>query len=144
MSALANIPALPDDPSDLGLSPVFYMELVLKVAPVKDICLAHGISKERWKGLCADPAFKQQILYYVEASRAEGASFKWKARLQAEELLKTSWAMIHAADTPAVVKADLWKHTIKFAGLDGSQDQKNQAALNNANTFNIQINLGDT
>lgn len=77
--------------------------------------------------------------------REEGTSFKLKARIQSEELLKTSWELIHGKDTPAVVKADLIKHTIRFAGLDASIEQKAQANGGNAgsNNFQININLGD-
>jgi hypothetical protein len=48
----------------------------------------------------------------------EGVSFRLKARLQAEELLQTSWALIHSPATPATVKAGLIKDTVRWAGWD--------------------------
>jgi hypothetical protein len=67
-------------------------------------------------------------------------SFKLKARLQAEELLKTSWRLIHAPaeEVPSSVKADLLKATMRWAGYD----IKEQAVAGGGNALNIQINLG--
>jgi hypothetical protein len=77
----------------------------------------------------------------VEELRKDGMSFKMKARLQAEELLKTSWRLIHSNndDVPPNVKADLIKFTIRAAGLDGSKDQA--AAGSQSNALQININL---
>jgi hypothetical protein len=41
-----------------------------------------------------------------------------KARLQAEEMLKTSWRMVQDKETPANVRADLIKATVRWAGLE--------------------------
>jgi hypothetical protein len=64
-------------------------------------------------------------------------SFKLKARLQAEELLKTSWRLIHEPTTGAAVRADLIKATMRWAGYE----QKEAAGTASSN-LNIQINLG--
>jgi hypothetical protein len=72
--------------------------------------------------------------------KKEGMSFRLKARLQAEELLKTSWRLIHAPtdEVPPSVKADLVKATMRWAGYDNKETAA--GAVNNG--FNIQINLG--
>ncbi len=146
MSALATIPyATPDDPAELGWPPTFPIEVAMRVAPIREICEAHGIDQAEWDRLRQDPAFQVCLATYVKMLREEGgASFKLKARIQSEELLKTSWELIHGIDTPAAVKADLIKHTIRFAGLDASIEQKALAAgvAGNSNNFQININLG--
>lgn len=48
----------------------------------------------------------------------DGVTFKLKARLQAEAMLETSWALIHSPATPAAVKAGLIKDTVRWAGYD--------------------------
>lgn len=118
----------------------------MRVAPIQDICAAHGIDKDTWNRLRADEGFQATLLSYVQMLKEEGTSFKLKARLQSEELLKTSWEIIHGVDTPANVKADLIKHTHRVAGLDASIEQKAKAmgTAGNANNFQININLGDT
>ena len=132
----------PDDPSELGWPPAFPIELAMRVAPTKELCEAHGITKAEWDRLRQDEGFQNVLAGYVKMLRENGASFKLKAMIQSEELLKTSWTIIHAVDTPAAVKADLIKHTIKFAGLDASLDQK-LGGGSNANNFQINILLGD-
>lgn len=136
--------ATPLDPSELGWPPTFPIELALRVAPVREVCDAHGIDRFEWDRLRHDPGFQNVLASYVKLTREEGASFKLKARIQSEELLSTSWELIHSKDTPAVVKADLIKHTIRFAGLDASIEQRAIASGGGGggNNFQININLG--
>lgn len=137
--------ATPSDPAEFGWPPLFPIEVAMRVAPIKDICEAHGIDRAEWDRLRVDPGFQNTVAGYVKELREEGASFRLKARIQSEELLKTSWSLIHALDTPPVVKADLIKHTIRFAGLDASIEQKAKAAgvAGGANNLQININLGE-
>jgi hypothetical protein len=66
-------------------------------------------------------------------------SFRIKAMLQADELLKTSWGMIHNGALPATVRADLIKFTIRVAGLDASKDGGGPGG--DKPTFSITVNL---
>ena len=142
MSALQTIAyKSPENPAELGWPPAFPIEVALRVAPIKQICEAHGIDRAEWQRLRDDEGFQSVLAGYAKMIREQGASFKLKAQIQSEELLKTSWALIHAVDTPAAVKADLIKHTIRFAGLDASIDQKNVGGGQQTN-FQINLNLG--
>jgi hypothetical protein len=59
-----------------------------------------------------------------------------KAALQSEELLKSSWKLIHSADTPPGVKKDLIIATWRAAGVaDPEQTEGSRSA------FQININL---
>lgn len=141
MNAVARNATFPDNPSEIGLyPPTLPIEVALKVAPIPDICRAYGITKEQWEQLRDNPVFKADVLACHEALKKEGMSFKMKARLQAEELLKTSWRLIHASsdEVPPSVKADLIKFTIRAAGLEADP----KAATSNANNLQININLG--
>lgn len=140
MSAL--VPIRPDDPSELGFPPTLPLEVAMKQAPIKSICEAYGITREAWREIAVDPTFVATVQMWREELQKDGVSFKIKARLQAEELLKTSWNMIHGPDdvVPANVKADLIKFTIRAAGLDGSKDQANGGG--NTTAMQININLG--
>lgn len=139
MNALTTI--RPEDPSDLGYPPTLPIEIALRVAPIQDICKAYGISKEEFAELRHDPVFVADLQRAVDMVKREGMSFKLKAQLQSEELLKTSWKMIHAQndEVPASVKADLLKFTIRAAGLDGSKDPS--ANGSKGPSLSIQINL---
>jgi hypothetical protein len=139
MNALA--PLRPDDPAELGYPPTLPVEVALRTAPIPRICEAYGITREEWGELRQDPAFVAHVKRIVDAVKKDGGlGFRLKAQLQSEELLKTSWRLIHSPtdEVPPSVKADLIKFTIRAAGLDGSKDQ---AAAAVGPTLQIQINL---
>lgn len=130
------------DPATIGgYPPTLPIELALKVAPLREILEAYEITRGQWDVLRYDPVFVQDLAAAVELVKKEGASVRLKARLQCEELLKTSWAMIQdqTGIIPPTVRADLLKHTFRVAGLN---EPPQAAAGANANTLNIQINLG--
>ena len=70
----------------------------------------------------------------------ERHTIKVKARAQAEELLTTSWTLIHSPDVSAAVKADLIKSTVKWGGLEPKNDV---LAEGGSGGVKITINLGD-
>ena len=131
----------PDDPAEIGYPPTLPIEIALKTAPLKTICEAYGLTQEDWERLRHDPVFIADLRAAVEEVKKDGVSFKMKARLQSEELLKTSWQLIHSRndDVPPSVKADLIKFTIRAAGLDGSKDQASSAVANTALQININL-----
>lgn len=129
----------PSNPADLGYPPTLPIEVALKTASIQRICEAYGLDRDDWERLRKDPVFVKDVAHAHEELRKEGMSFRMKARLQSEELLKTSWKMIHGGDDiPPSVKADLIKFTVRCAGLEG--DPKGQATVGNA--LQININLG--
>lgn len=139
-NALATTQVRPDDPAFLGFPPLLPIELAMRVAPVQEICAAYGISKDQFIELSQDPVFVKAYGDAKEALQKDGVSFRIKARLQAEELLKKSWSMIHDQNTPTTVKADLLKATVRWAGLEPKGDPGGGGV--NGNAFQININLG--
>lgn len=131
----------PRDPAGMGWPATLPIEVALRASPPEEICEAYNLTEEDWHALLDNPAFVQEVADAAEALKKNGMSFKVKAQLQSEELLKTSWALIHSPndDVPPSVKADLIKFTIRAAGLDGSKDQAANAAQGPA--LSIQINL---
>jgi hypothetical protein len=67
-------------------------------------------------------------------------TFKLKARAQAEELLTTSWLLIHDPAVSPAVKADLIKSTVKWAGLE----PKDNIQTEQGGGVRIMINLGNS
>lgn len=114
------------------------IELALQVASVREICGGYGITREQMAELVHNPAFVADLERARAMVRKEGMSFRLKAQLQADHLLQTSWQMIHDAATPAAVRADLLKFTIKAAGLDASKDQ---GSISPGAGLMIQINM---
>ena len=132
----------PPDPSDLGFPDTLPLELAMNEAPVKEVFEAYGLGKQDYLRLCADPLFVQAIEENLALLKKEGTRFKVKARAQALELLKTSFALCHDQETPPSVKADLIKFTVRAAGLDESVAQKANAQTQGIN-FQIVMNLGE-
>lgn len=128
------------DPAELGYPPTLPIEIALKTASLKEIRDSYGFSDDEWLALRYNPSFISDLAAATEMVKREGMSFKLKARLQAEELLKTSWRLIHAPkdEVAPAVRADLIKSTMRWAGYDN----KDNAAGGAGNQLNIQINLG--
>lgn len=128
----------PDDPSDVEFyPPTLPIEVALQTASMNDIRIAYGFSEAQWALLVRTERFKSDVEQARKMLAEEGMSFKAKARLQSEELLKTSWQLIHdrSGEVPPNVKADLIKFTIRAAGLEAK-------AADNAQSFTpLQINI---
>jgi len=100
----------------------------------------HGVSTEDILAFNRDPIFLKKVESYRDEIREKGMTFKLKARAQSEELLTTSWTLIHNPDVSAAVKADLIKSTVKWAGLEPKNNEVIQEGAGGG--VKITINLG--
>jgi len=99
----------------------------------------HNITAEQLLVFNKDTVFLKKVESYREEVREKGMTFKLKARAQAEELLTTSWTLIHSPDVSAAVKADLIKSTVKWGGLEPINEVNAEGA---GGGVKITINLG--
>jgi hypothetical protein len=102
-------------------------------------CARHGVSAAEWEVLSQDAEFTSTVEAIRFALRRDGAAFKIKSRLFAERLLEQFGAMIYDEGTPATVRADLMKYSVKMAGLDASADQRTAAATGPPLQININL-----
>jgi hypothetical protein len=128
----------PEDPAEIGYPPTLPIEVALQTAPEDTIREAYGFSPAQWSALMRSTPFRRDLDNAREMLRTEGMSFKAKARLQAEELLATSWQMIHDAKLPATVRADLLKFTVRAAGLEAKSSEDSKEGVT---PLKININL---
>jgi hypothetical protein len=107
---------------------------------LQEIIGRHGITANDILAFNADPVFLKKVEHYRTEVREKGLTFKLKARAQAEELLTTSWMLIHDPAVSPAVKADLIKSTVKWAGLEPKD-----TAVTDTGTggVKITINLGN-
>jgi len=105
---------------------------------LQEIVERHRISASDIVVYSADPVFLKKVDHYRGEIRDKGLTFRLKARAQAEELLTTSWLLIHDSIVPPAVKADLIKSTIKWSGLEA----KGEVAAESPGV-SITINLGN-
>lgn len=106
-----------------------------------DILKAHSIAPVDFLAINDDPVFQQKVTGYREDIQNKGLSFKLKARVQAEQLLQTSYALIHDPDTSPAVKADLIKSTVKWAGYEPRSNEEGGGAVGGVK---ITINLANS
>lgn len=140
---LALTPRTPMKPEgDLGFPPTLPVELALKTATVDEICAAYGYTQEAFLNLVTQPAFAAAYKEAQELVQEEGMAFKMKAKMQAEAMLQTSWAIVHDVETPSSVRADLIKSTVRWAGYEPKTQPQEQSGPGLGGGLNIQINLG--
>jgi len=105
-----------------------------------EVTIRHNISTLEILQFNRDPVFLKRVESYREEIREKGLTFRLKARAQSEELLTTSWMLIHDPGVSAAVKADLIKSTVKWAGLEPKSNENDGSA--GAGGVKITINLG--
>lgn len=125
------------DPAHLGFPAMMPVELAMKQHTPKQICEAYSITRAEFVALTQHPVFIKAYREATEMLQVDGATFKTKAKLQAEYFLGTSFEMVTNKNTSDAVRADLIKNTVRWAGLDAKAVDTNAAGAN----FNIQINL---
>jgi hypothetical protein len=106
---------------------------------LQEIMGRHNITANDILMFNADPIFLKKVEHYRTEVRDKGLTFKLKARAQAEELLTTSWLLIHDPGVSPAVKADLIKSTVKWAGLEPKTDVVTEGG---GGGVKITINLG--
>jgi hypothetical protein len=104
-----------------------------------EIMKRHSITMDDVGRFNADSVFLKKVHHLRDEIREKGMTFRLKAKAQAEELLTTSWTLIHSADVSASVKADLIKSTVKWGGLEPQKDSVIEGGVVGGVT--IQINL---
>ena len=131
----------PGDPMGLvGWPATLPLEIALQESTPKAICQDYGITKSEWDAIRTNPHFVNEVGRAVEELRVDGTGFKMRARMQATEMLKENFRLVHDPATPHAVKADLIKHTIRVAGFDASREQA-AAAVKSGSAVAITINL---
>tara|TARA_X000001382_G_scaffold47983_2_gene32496 strand:+ start:2591 stop:3070 length:480 start_codon:yes stop_codon:yes gene_type:complete len=118
----------------------FDMALLLEGSgeTLDEVRARHNISVDDLVVFNKDKIFLKKVESYRNDIKEKGMTFKLKARAQAEELLTTSWTLIHSPDTSSTVKADLIKSTVRWGGLETKSESMEDAG----GGVKITINLG--
>lgn len=104
-----------------------------------DILQRHNLEPDDFLAIRKNPTFLRKVGELRDDVRAKGMTFRLKARAQADELLKTSWVLIHDASVSPAVKADLIKSTVRWAGLEPAGPRSDEGG---GSGVRITINLG--
>jgi hypothetical protein len=103
-----------------------------------EIMTRHSITTSDLGDYNQDSMFLKKVDHLRDEVREKGMTFRLKAKAQAEELLTTSWTLIHSPDVSATVKADLIKSTVKWGNLEPTKDT---VEVGSGGGVTIQINL---
>lgn len=106
---------------------------------MNELLARHKLTVQDMVELKTDKSFLKRVEELQRDVREKGLTFKLKAKVQAEELLNTSWTLIHSHDVSPAVKADLIKSTVRWAGLE-TPDPKD--SLSAGTGVAITINFG--
>lgn len=129
-----------ENPATQDRGPEWDFNLVLDVALGVDedtICEAYDLQFTQLQRLQKNPNFQSQVDSMKEELKQEGMSFKIKARLQAEEYLKTTFAMVQDPTMDPKIRQRLIEATVRWAGLDAPKSEGSGAG----NSFSVTINL---
>lgn len=107
--------------------------------PVEDVLKAEGYSRDEFLRFADDTVFQNRVRQLTAEMEKNGVSFQLKARLQAEELIKRQWVIVHDPETPPAVAIKAIENTVRWAGLDAPVQQNSQSGPG----FSITINMGD-
>lgn len=120
----------------------FDMALLLEGSgeTLNEVMARHSITANDVLVFNRDPIFLRKVESYRIEVRDKGITFRLKARAQAEELLTTSWMLIHDPGVSPAVKADLIKSTVKWGGLEPKNDVDTSSG---GGGVKITINLGN-
>ena len=106
---------------------------------IEEICARHNLTTKDILAFNKDRMFLKKVGDLRNEVRDKGLTFRLKAKSQAEELLTTSWHLIHDAETSPAVKADLIKSTVKWAGYEVKEST---SVTDSGGGVRITINLG--
>ena len=90
------------------------------------------------KNLLSSPQFKAKYAQFVHELTTSGESFKLKARVQAEELLRVQWQIIHDQTVSPAVRVQAIENTVQWADLLPKKETQTQAPQ----AITIHIDLG--
>ena len=107
---------------------------------LSEVIRRHSITIAELGRFNADPIFLKKVDALRVEVRDNGMTFRMKAKAQAEELLTTSWTLIHSPDVSATVKEKLIAHTVKWGGLEPKPDSVIEGV---GGGVSITINLTD-
>jgi hypothetical protein len=108
---------------------------------IDEILTHYQMRRADLRRFTTDKVFQARVANFRKEIRDEGLGFRLKAKVQAEELLTTSWNMIHDRGVSPAVKADLIKSTVKWAGLEVKPEAL-ELLGGGTGAVQIHINLG--
>lgn len=106
--------------------------------PAEELMAQLQLSQRDFELLLSDDLFRRKVREYAKELTENGTSFVLKARVQAEELLKTNFKLARHAETPPSVAVAAIANAVRWAGYDKKAGPEGEDA---GNRPKISINI---
>jgi hypothetical protein len=110
--------------------------------PIEVLLMDCGITGAQFAALADDALFQRKVRDFVKQLTEDGTSFRLKAQVLAEDLLKVNYRLANSKETPPSVAEKLIANTVRWAGLEKRPDTEN-VPIGGGPKININISLGD-
>ena len=118
--------------------PRLILDLAVGLDEIPDILLRYNITASELELLSETPVFRRELAMAMREVRENGVSFSNKARFQAESYLGVLDELVYSAETPASVRLEAIRSTVKWARLEQPTGAEAQG---NAPQINVSINF---
>lgn len=117
--------------------PRLILDLALAIEPLEEILPRYELSIDEFDLLAKTPVFRKELALMIREVREEGLSFSRKAQFQAESYLEVLDSMVYSELTPANIRLEAIRSTVKWGNLEKSDKEDGIAG----GTINVQINF---
>ena len=130
--------SLPKDTTN-PWDPRLLLDLALAVDPLEDILTRYSLTTQHYDSLMASRTFRRDLALMVRDVQENGASFKSKARVQAESYLPIIDMLVYDDNVAASTKLSAIQSIVRWGDLEPKPSKEEQTT--NATTVNVQINF---
>lgn len=118
--------------------PRMILDLAIAVDDITVILPRYGLTEAEFNLLSETPVFRRELAMAMREARENGLPFANKAKYQAESYLEVLDELVYSAETPASVRLEAIRSTVKWARLEV---EKGAEAGSNAPQINVNINF---
>jgi hypothetical protein len=118
--------------------PRLLLDLSLSVESLQDILPRYNLSMEEYNFLMSHAVFRRELALMTRDVQENGATFRAKAKIQAESYLTVVDDIVHDTEVPTGIRLDAIKSAVRWGDLE-PKEAKGQE--NSAAQVNIQINF---
>ena len=118
--------------------PRMILDLAIAVDDITVILPRYGLSDAEFNILSETPVFRRELAMAMREARENGLPFANKAKFQAESYLEVLDELVYSAETPASVRLEAIRSTVKWARLEQPTGAEAQG---NAPQINVNINF---
>lgn len=119
--------------------PRLILDLALGIDDIPEILSRYNLSEDEFNILSSTAPFRQELAITIREAREHGIKFSQKAKVQAEGYLEVLDSMVYDQATPASVRLEAIRSTVKWGRLEPPKEKTEGDT--NAQQINVNINF---